>query len=554
MSLKWIYARKTGFLWGCCLGLAIIGVECSSPFPASASVNLPLDHWAYDVIERLNALGLIDRALITARPYSRMQAARYAARAIERIRAGEIEIDGREVVAEPMLERLTWELRPELIRLGVIQGSDRDKTGAVRFGARVTTEFDAFSIGGGQTVRFRENRGGEYYANGLKNQTDVRGWLEVNDWAAVMVQPKFISDRHLLGIGATNNSQNFYMREFSVKLSYFNMALEAGRGTQWWGPGYHGSLLLTNHAFPLDMIKLGSERPFQLPGFLERLGEWKVSSFLAQLERDRDFSRAKIFGLRLSWLPASWLEIGLNRLTQFNGRGRDQSFPGAVFDAYVSEANQVGERDVNEQAMVDFKAKVPAIPYLVPFPAGMQIYGELGTEDKWSELPIPSRSAFLGGIYIPQVFAGDTLDLRIEYADTDWGRRRHPELSRVWYNSGTYTGGMRHRGFPLGHHMGTDGIDFFVRSTRFLTDSIQLGANFNIQERDRGQPVHEKKREAAVDLTWWWSSRIQFMVGYTHQRIENPGRVANIAPFVETFAPGITAKNHLLWTSVTMSF
>jgi hypothetical protein len=403
-------------------------------------------------------------------------------------------------------------------------------------------------------VRFRENRGGEYYANGIQNQTDVRGWLEVKDWAAVMVQPKFISDRHVLGIGATNNSQNFYLREFSLKLSYWNIALEAGRGTQWWGPGYHGSLLLTNHAFPLDMIKLGSDQPFRLPWMLRELGEFKVNSFLTQLEKNRDFSHAKIFGLRVSWLPANFLEIGLTRLTQFDGGGRDQSFPGAVFDAYINAPNQTGEQEVNEQAMVDFRARVPRVPYLIPFPAGMQIYGELGTEDKWSELPLPSRAAILGGVYIPQVFAGDTLDLRIEYADTDLARRRHPELSDVWYNNGTYTSGMRYRGFPLGHHMGTDGIDFFVRTTRFLTESIQLGANFNIQERDRGKPVHEKKREAAVDLTWWWSSQIQFTVGYTFQRIENPGQIVNIAPFIESFTAGVTAKNHLLWTSVAVQF
>jgi hypothetical protein len=536
-------------LMGCLIGS---GALCSSAVFASA--DIPLGHWAYEAVERLTALRIIDAALVVQKPYSRMQAAIYVARAIDRIRADHIALDGREAIAEPLLDRLMHELRPELIRLGTVKPSPQDRQGALRGNAIITTEADAFFVGGGQTVRFRENRGGEYYANGLANQTDVRGWAEFNDWAALMVQPKFISDRHLLGIGATNNSQNFYMREFSLKLSYFNVALEAGRGTQWWGPGYHGSLLLTNHAFPLDMIKLGSDQPFRLPWMLQHLGEWKINSFLAQLERNRDFPRAKLFGLRVSWLPAAWLEIGLNRLTQFDGRGRDQSFPGIIFDTYVSEANQGGEREVNEQAMVDFRVRVPRVPYLIPFPAGVQLYGELGTEDKWSELPIPSRSAVLGGIYIPQVFAGDTLDLRIEYADTDLTRRRHPELAEVWYNNGVYTSGMRHRGFPLGHHMGTDGIDFFVRSTRFLTDSIQLGANFNIQERDRGRPVHEKKREAAMDLTWWWSNRMHFRFGYTYQRIENPGQITMIHPFVETFAAGVVAKNHFFWTSMAIQF
>lgn len=521
---------------------------------AQASSNLPLHHWGYDAIERLIDLRVIDRALIGAKPYSRMQAAQYVARAIERVRADEVALDGREAIAEPLLERLLTEFRPELIRLGIVRARPGDKVGTLRAGARVTSEFDASSIGGGQTVRFRENRGGEYYVNGVQNQTDVRGWVELSDWAALMVQPKFISNRHLLGIGATNNADNFYLREFSLKLSYANVALEVGRGTQWWGPGYHGSLLLTDHAFPMDMIKLGTERPFQLPGFLSGLGDWKVNAFLAQLDRNRDFSRARVFGLRISYLPASWLEFGLTRLTQFGGRGRDQSFPETIVDTYIHPSNQNADKDVNEQAMADVRLRIPSVPYLVPFPAGLQLYGEIGTEDKWSQLPLPSRAALLGGIYIPQVFEGDTMDLRIEYADTDYGRRRHPELRQVWYNNSPYTSGMRYRGFPLGHHMGTDGIDFFVRTTRFLTDKVQLGTNFNLQERDRGQPVHEKKREAAIDLTWWYSKDIQVMGGYTYQRLTNPGQVAAITPFAETFAAGVTAKNHLLWTAVAVQF
>ncbi|MCK6500764.1 MAG: hypothetical protein L6Q38_14905, partial [Nitrospira sp.] len=177
---------------------------------ALASSNLPLHHWAYEAIERLIALNVIDRALIGAKPYSRRQAAEYVARAIERVRADQVAIDGREAVAEPLLERLAVEFRPELIRLGVVRGRGLEGRETFRYGLRTQTEVNVSSIGGGQTVRFRENRGGEYYVNGIQNQTDARGWVEVNDWAALMVQPKFISNRHLLGIGATNNSDNFY--------------------------------------------------------------------------------------------------------------------------------------------------------------------------------------------------------------------------------------------------------------------------------------------------------------------------------------------------------
>src|SRR5205823_31135 len=147
----------------------------------------------------------------------------------------------------------------------------------------------------------------------------------------------------------------------------------------WWGPGYHGSLLLTDHAFPLDMVKVGSDEPFRLPWVLSRIGEWKVNTFLTQLERDRDFPRANVFGARISYLPTSWIELGLTRLTQFGGRGRgngkDQSFPTAVIDAYIHAPNQTGVNEINEQAMLDARIHIPKVPYLFPFKAGMQLYG-----------------------------------------------------------------------------------------------------------------------------------------------------------------------------------
>ena len=145
------------------------------------------------------------------------------------------------------------------------------------------------------------------------------------------------------------------------------------------------------------------------------------------------------------------------------------------------------------------------------------------------------------------------MDLRIEFADTDYTRRK-TGLVGVWYNNGSFTNGMRQYGFPLGHSMGTDAIDLFIRSTRYLTERLQVGHNLNYQERQRGLPVHERKYEAAVDVTWWFSRQTQFGFGYTYQRIYNPGQISSDVPFVETFTPGVTANNHLVWTSLMTQF
>ena len=526
----------------------LLAFAVSIPY-AQASSNIQLHHWVYAAIERLTALGLIDRAMLIPKPYSRKEAARYVARAMERIRSNEIFSDGREVISESLLGRLIEELRPELMSLNALPGETQTKRLRFRIADPLRFEVDSFNLGQG-SVRFRENRGGEYYADGTHVQGDIRGWVEVTDVLALTAQPKFIQTSDSLG---QDNSRNVYLRELTAKFSLFNIALEVGRSGLWWGPGYHGSLLLTDHPFPFDMVKLGSDEPFRLPWLLRGLGEWKLNTFLTRLERDRDFPRAKLFGLRLSYLPVNWLEVGLTRLTQFDGRGRDQSFPDTVLKAYGNQPNQGDNLDVNEQAMIDFRATVPKVPYVVPFPAGFQFYGEIGSEDKWSKLPLPSRAAVLGGFYIPQVFRGDSLDLRIEYADTDLSRRRSG-FSEVWYNNTTYVSGMRYRGFPLGHSMGTDGIDIFIRTTRYLTDEVQLGTNLNFQERDRGKPVHERKREAALDATWWISDQLQVSGGYTFQRIYNPGEVTSINPFIETFAPNSIANNHLLWLSLTVKY
>ncbi len=578
----------------------------SCPPSTRAAVDIPLHHWTYEAIDRLVALRVIDRAMLIPKPYSRNEAAVYVKRGMERVRANKVRPDGREVIAEPLLYRLMQEFRPELIQLGVLREAPRrspsTKLGAssgqalrrgsgkaprrssgqpgggvrsqalgvrgerkdhsntvalsgrpgrswidkVRYGGRVDVEGDAFSVGEG-TVRFRENRMGEYYPDNVLVQASARGWLEFDDYLALSARPKVTSIEKVLGIGANANDKNFWFQELNAKLTLWNLSFEAGRGSFWWGPGYHGSLLLTDHAFPLDRVALRSEEPFRLPWVLKHLGEWKVNSFLARLERDRDFPRANVFGLRLSLLPTPWLELGANRLTQFGGRGRSQTFPKAVLDSYKG-LNPVN-LGINEQVSVDFRVSIPNTPYLVPFPSGLQWYGEVGSEDDIEG----TTMAVVTGIYIPQVYRKSTTDLRIEYANTDFsnviGRK-----SGTWYNHGTYVSGMRQRGFPLGHHMGTDGVDFLVRSTRYLTDNVKLGANFNLQERQKNLPVHEKKREASVDLTWWISNDLEVSLNYTYQRIKNPGQISNINPFQELFAAGVTSINHLVWTTMRYEF
>src|SRR3989442_11068003 len=280
---------------------------------AVASVNLPLHHWSYEAIERLVALGVIDRAMGVAKPYSRKQAAKYVAQALKRGRADLVPADGREVLAEPLLERLMQFLQPELVKIGAISvrseeldvrgeagGVRSEALGVIRVGGRMQVEGDAFSVGHG-SVRLRENRMGQYYANGEQAQADLRAWIELTDAVTLSADPKFISNQRALGIGATANNKNIYMQELNAKFTGGNATFQVGRSSLWWGPGYHGTLLMSDHHFPLDMLQLGSDEPFRLPWAFRPLGYWKINSFLTLLELDRDFRRAQPFRHRSSY-------------------------------------------------------------------------------------------------------------------------------------------------------------------------------------------------------------------------------------------------------------
>jgi hypothetical protein len=102
--------------------------------------------------------------------------------------------------------------------------------------------------------------------------------------------------------------------------------------------------------------------------------------------------------------------------------------------------------------------------------------------------------------------------------------------------------------------MGADATDYFLRATRHMTDDLVVGVNLDYSQRGMSLPQHEKKREAAVDVTWWLTGKTQLTVGYTYQHIQNPGQITSINPFQETFASGVLSENSFFWTNLAWEF
>src|SRR3990170_2384264 len=108
------------------------------------------------------------------------------------------------------------------------------------------------------------------------------------------------------------------------------------------------------------------------------------------------------------------------------------------------------------------------------------LYVEGGGEDQ-SGSGVPSRWAWMGGVFLPSIGAMKKADLRIEFADNlDFNSQRHHP--GVWYQHGQYP--HRYRGQILGHHMGTDARDLFIETHYFFLPTSYLELNADITQRD----------------------------------------------------------------------
>lgn len=472
---------------------------------AEASVNIPIHHWAYDALEVLNRAGLTDGSGLSTKPITRMDAARLSQIAIERIQEERAQFspfdETRIKRAENALNRLVEEFRPELVKLGVTTVAKDDQPAKnLRFqiGSPIYTQTIYADLKDAKDIIY-ENQRGFRLKDGFNHRMRIASWVEINDFLAIEIEPsaRFQKD-----------TEDFDVETGYMKLSFWNLEVEAGRDTLWWGSGYHGSMLLSDNAYPLDMVKVGSAHPFMLPW--EKLGKWNIDFFVARLDEKRDYSHAKLGGMRIECAPFDRLTLGLSRTAIFGGKGRPRLGAKDYWDIFWStnELNQDVNKNRSDQlASVDFKLNVFD---------NLQFYGEWAGEDKFA--PWENESpGYLAGFLASDVFKIQALDFRTEYARNN----------ASWYTHGIYTSGYKYKDNILGHHMGGDAEDLFIRLSKKFNEeqtyleSFILGGQFDYETHGRSLAYPERKYEAAVDGEFYLSEAKSVRLRYEREEYSN---------------------------------
>lgn len=522
-------------------GLLTLGAVFCLTFPAQAAdrTNVPLRnwggfainrHWTYDAIEKLVLAGLTDRVVLNTKPMSRLEMAKVVAQVVRKLRGDDGWLYNDRQDLEDLLYRLVEEFEPELAQLGVKPALQGGKPHGFFF----VKPLDQLQVRGGVASEDAplENSQGDLLSDGVSSRVAFFSRAQGGDFVSLALQPEV-----RLGQGGVDGR----LLEGYVKFTKWGLEVEGGRESLWWGPGFHGSMLFSNNAPPFDLIKFASAEPFTLPFFFKYLGPMKVTFVLGRLDENRDFPNTKLAGMRLDLAPFPFLEVGLSRVVQFDGRRRPAlrfiDYPRVIFGPGSDSPND--PLNNNTLLSADATFRLWNVSRYIPLFRDLEIYGELGWDDTCCEdIFIPLRPGGIVGIYTPNLFRSSQTELRVEYAAT----------SRIQFTHGLYTTGYSFKGRPISHFIGTEGSDFYVRVGRWLGPDLLFGLELDrarigpVAAGTRGLP-REKRFSAGFDLSYRFLKNVTFFGAYRFSSSDNLGSI-----------PGQNQTTHLIRLEVTYSF
>ena len=450
----------------------------------------------YEWLERFALQGFLDYPFLSTRPQSREEMAKKVVRIIKKIRKKEIKFPENTELLEEGLNELIEEFGGELKSMGM-DVAEKSKESFVSS----QTQF----VHSSYYYKF-PNLYGWKIEKGLNLRSGLTFDYNVNQSLSLFLQPTFY-----LGGG----KESLKLEKGYVALSFHNLRGIIGRDSLWWGPGYNGALLISNNAFPLDMIKIENKSPFYLPWKLSRIGPWKIVYFLTQLEKERHVPYAKLSGIRFSFMPLKNLELGANHTMMFGGRGGEK----IDFISYLRQflafhsagfATLPGSKS-NHLISLDGTLYLPLRDELSFLGSGLKLYGEWGAEDERHRIPVDP--GYIYGFYLINLFKNQGLDVRMERAWTH----------NVWYkHEMMYHTGYKYKGNFLGHHMGGDAKSFYLKLDKLYPDGVRFSLTYEREKRGlKIKKFPEERKKGTIEVGLRKNKSLEYFNSFSVEKIYN---------------------------------
>jgi hypothetical protein len=531
------------------------------PSSYKGSSYVPIDSWIYPTLDRLAALGYIQTSSTTIRPLTRLECGRLAAEA-NILYANEDITQGKEIAAT-LLDALDREFAHEIrITNGNAENSGGTLDGVYARSTSIsgTPLRDSFHFS--QTI---VNDFGRPYGQGANAVTGLSGHAEHGPFAiyvrgeyqhgAATAPYSSAAQQSIVGYdqitedwitapgaalpGVFNYNPAAASRprfiEAYAAVNLANWQISAGQESLWWSPDRTTSLILSNNAAAMPMIRIGRSTPAHLPGFLGHLGPFHIDGFLARQggihyvalgptfilhgsENSPLTPPPYLWGLTFSIEPTRNLELSFAHTTIFAGYGRPFTF-GTLFHSFSVNGN--GQAVDPGKRVTEFN-----LAYHLPwFRHQVLAYAEAMAWDDPVQGHFTERYALDPGLYLPQLPYIKKLDLRLEGVYTDL-----PGLPEAgyFYANAHYPQGYTNYGQVLGSWVGREGRGGAGTSTYWFSPRTKAALNYR---RMVTNPIFiggGNLTDLSGSFTWLLNPRLEFSTTQGYDRWRFP--VLNAAP------------------------
>jgi hypothetical protein len=471
-----------------------------------ASSYVPVeDSWIYPAFDRLAALGYLPTSSAILRPWTRLECSRLLAEAHD-------SFDDVDDVAARLLTALDIEFRYETT---VVDRGRNVSAGGENAYIRMTGIAGTPLRDGFRFASTVVNDFGRPFGQGINTYDGVSAHAQFGplavygraeyQFASTMPEYSATTQKSLallpsgysplpygwdLRFGTTSRLRPM---EVYVSLNLANWQLSFGQQSLWWGPGRCTSLILSNNAEALPMLRIARVRPLLLPGFLSKVGPVHADIFLARqggihyvelgspLIPHGDASKPLnpppyLWGFAFTIKPSDYLEVGFAHTVIFAGYGRPLTF-GTFFHTFSVDGN--GQQVDPGKRVTEFN-----FAYHPPFlRKSLVLYTEAMAWDNPIQGKFVARYAFSPGIYVPQIPKLPNLDLRLEGVYTDLPKSPY---QGYFYNNARYAQGYTNYGQIIGSWVGPEGIGGVASSTYWFSPRTKASVNYRKMVTDSG--------------------------------------------------------------------
>ena len=335
------------------------------PVLFAQSVNLPLDHWAYGFIERMEARGILSDIKNGTKPFSRKRMAALVTQIEETFKENPGALSR---IEAQYLERLKGELWDELQDSGTqVRSYEKEPHLYSWNGDAGLFHLDALA---GGSMAFRSSGAAEaerrvtqpYYGAAARGRFWNIGFYSDNRIYSEWGSGKYFQNYDASAGYPRNAEKDSSRATWDLSDSYFvfgirGIQIEYGRDNVAWGPSQSNGLMFSGLAPSMDMLRIRFD-----------IGPALFTWFHGQVRGD---SRQKwISAHRIEFTPARGVSIGIHDAVVYANRGLEPAYLNPVLPFLVSQ-HSLGDRD---NVAFGLDAALSRI-------RGLKLYGELFVDD-----------------------------------------------------------------------------------------------------------------------------------------------------------------------------